>query len=180
MEAWLKNGSFKEQDEYYTPKILVEAILPYIPEGKTVWCPFDTEDSEFVHCLKERNKVIHTHIWDGYDFFKYEPENYDVIVSNPPFSKKMEVFERLYKLDKPFAMVLPLTILNYTTVGSFFLDKDVQMLIVNKKVSFNGGTSSFNTSYYCHKLLPKDLMFVDIAHNNAGKKFVPSRMYKEI
>ena len=35
-------------DEYYTPPILVEIILPYVKKGSTVWCPFDTADSEFV------------------------------------------------------------------------------------------------------------------------------------
>ena len=178
MDNWLKNGKFKEQDEYYTPKILVDAIVPYIPDGKTVWCPFDTAESEFVHALKDKCKVIHTHIWDGYDFFEYEPEYYDMIVSNPPFSRKLEVLERLYKLGKPFAMVLPVPILNYHEIGNFFLDKPLQLLLVNKKISFNGNPSSFSNSFFCHNLLPKDLIFHKVEHNNAGKRFVPSRMYK--
>lgn len=64
MSSWLATGKFNEKDEYYTPPILVNAIIPYIPKDKTVWCPFDTEDSEFVIGLKENgNKVIATHIW---------------------------------------------------------------------------------------------------------------------
>ena len=34
-------------DECYTPDYGVTPILKYIPEGATVWCPFDTEESEF-------------------------------------------------------------------------------------------------------------------------------------
>ena len=35
-------------DECYTPAYGVEPILEFIPEGAVIWCPFDTEDSEFV------------------------------------------------------------------------------------------------------------------------------------
>ena len=178
MSKWLRTGAFNEKDEYYTPRILVDAILPYIPEGKTVWCPFDTEDSEFVHALSVKNKVVYSHIWEGKDFFEYEPEKYDLIISNPPFTRKLDVLERLYRLDKPFAMVLPLPMLNYQVVGDFFLDKKLQLLIVNKKVSFDGNTASFNNSYFCSGLLPNDLMFVGLEHNNSGSYFVPSRMKK--
>jgi len=66
--------------------------------------------------------------------------------------------------------------LNYQVVGNFFLDKPLQLLIVDKKVSFNGNTSSFNTSYFCKDVLPKDLMFTHLEHNNTGKNFVGSNM----
>lgn len=180
--TWLNTNSFQERDEYYTPKSLVELIIPYLDKNKTVWCPFDTENSEFVLTLKENGfKVIYSHIAYGQDFFKYEPnENYDYIISNPPFSRKLEVLDRLYKLNKPFAMILPLPMLNYQEIGNFFLDKPLQLLIVDKKVSFDGNTASFNNSYFCYNLLPKDLMFAHLENNNSGKYFVPSRMHKDL
>ena len=49
MSRWLRTGAFGTRDEYYTPKILTDVIVPFIPPGKIVWCPFDTTDSEFVH-----------------------------------------------------------------------------------------------------------------------------------
>ena len=181
MESWLSKTKFNEKDEYYTPRILVNAITPFIKKDKIVWCPFDTEYSEFVKALKENgNTVIHSHIWSGQDFFKYEPDNYDIIVSNPPFTLKLKVLERLYKLNKPFAMVLGLPILNYQEVGEFFLDKDLQLLIVDKKVSFDGNTASFNNSFFCKDILPKDLMFVHLENNNSGKNFIGSEMTKGV
>ena len=58
-------------DEYYTPPILVEMILPYVKKKSTIWCPFDTAESEFViQFKKEGHKVIHSHIFYGLDFFK--------------------------------------------------------------------------------------------------------------
>ena len=181
MSSWLATGKFNEKDEYYTPKILVDAIIPFVDKNKVIWCPFDTENSEFVIGFKEHgNKVIHSHIWEGKDFFEYEPENYDAIISNPPFSKKLMVFDRLYKLGKPFAMVCGLPILNYQEVGEFFVGKDLQLLIVDKKVSFDGNTASFNNSYFCRDLLPKDLMFIHLENNNSRSNFVPSRMKQDM
>jgi len=173
MDNWLKKGKqFQVKDEYYTPRILVEPILKYVKEDKIVWCPFDTDKSNFVIMLKEKGiKVIYGHISTGQDFFEYEPDNYDMIISNPPFSLKLKVLDRLYKLDKPFAMVLGLPILNYQEIGNFFLDKQLQLLIVDKKVSFDGKTSSFNNSYFCYNMLERDLMFHHLEHNNSGRHF---------
>lgn len=167
-------------DEMFTPSILVKPIIKYLEIDSTIWCPFDTEKSEFVILLNEAGfRVIYSHIWYGQDFFNYEPkEYYNYIISNPPFSRKLEVLERLYKLNKPFAMILGLPILNYQEIGNFFLQKesDIQLLIFDKKVSFNGNTASFNNSYFCRKILPKDIIFEHLENNNSKKYFVKSRM----
>lgn len=182
MSNWLSKSSFNEKDEYYTPRILVEPILKYVKPNSTIWCPFDTENSEFVIALREKgHKVIFSHLWLGQDFFYYDPqEDYDYIISNPPFTRKLDVFERLYKLNKPFAMICGLPILNYQEVGEFFIDKELQLLIVDKKVSFDGNTASFNNSYFCYKMLPKDIIFEHLAHNNSNENYVASKMYNEI
>lgn len=172
------NKSMKNvNDERYTPKILVMPILNFIPKDKVIWCPFDTEDSEFVIVLKQAGyNVVYSHIDNGKDFFEYEAKEYDYIVSNPPFSKKLKVLDRLYKLGKPFAMLMNIECLNYQVIGNFFLDKDLQLLIFDKKVSFDGNTASFNTSYFCRGILPKDLMFYHLEHNNTKNNFEPARL----
>ena len=97
----------QENDEYYTPPILVGVILPYVKKNSTIWCPFDTAESEFVIQLEnEGHTVIHSHIIDGYDFFELLPPTCDYIISNPPFSRKNDVFKRLFKMGIPFAMVM--------------------------------------------------------------------------
>lgn len=168
------------KDEYYTPPILVEPIFDYIKPNSTIWCPFDTEHSEFVIKAKELgHKVIYSHISLGQDFFEYEPdEDYDYIISNMPFSAKKEVLKRLYDIGKPFAMILNTESLNYQDVGEIFVDEahPLQLLIPDKKVSYDGNTSSFNSSYFCNGVLPRDLIFRHLEHNNTRKNFVGSRM----
>ena len=185
MSNWLRVNSFNEKDEYYTPPILVKPIIKYLKKsGCRVWCPFDTEKSEFVIQMKEAKiLVVWSHIWEEKDFFTYEPKEYDVIVSNPPFTRKLDVLKRLYELNKPFAMIMGLHIINYQEIGEFFLGKELELLIVDKKVSFNGKTASFNNSYFCHNFLEEKIVFEHLEHNNTGKNFVGSKMledFKEI
>ena len=86
-----------KNDECYTPDYAVKAILKYIPAGAVVWCPFDTTESEFVKQISKTNRVIHSHLDDGKDFFEYEPEegHYDL---KSAFFKKAELFQKSYEL----------------------------------------------------------------------------------
>lgn len=101
--------SDKEDNELYTPYYAVDHIVKYLPKGKIIWLPFDEEWSSFNKRLTELGyKVVRSSLAEGQDFFEYEPEHWDLIVSNPPFSIKDKVLERLYSFNKPFAVLLPL------------------------------------------------------------------------
>lgn len=66
-------------DEQYTPRHAVLPIIKYLPRNAVVWCPFDTENSEFVIALKEAgHEVVFSHIFTGQDFFEYEPPKWDM------------------------------------------------------------------------------------------------------
>ncbi len=81
-------------DEAFTPDYGVTPIVKYIPKDAVAWCPFDTEDSEFVKQIRANdNTVIASHIDNGQDFFLYEPdEPWDIIVSNPPIQEQEALF----------------------------------------------------------------------------------------
>ena len=112
MKEALKNH--KVFDELYTPDYAVEPLLKYIPRDvQTVWCPCDHSDSRIVETLKQCDyDVVCSHIENGCDFLDYElPYDYDMIITNPPFSIKDKIIKRCYDLGKPFALLLPLTAL---------------------------------------------------------------------
>jgi methylase of polypeptide subunit release factors len=50
--------------------------------------------------------VINTHISNGENFFNIEPPKCDYIISNPPYSIKGDVLNRLFEYDIPFAMLV--------------------------------------------------------------------------
>ena len=123
-----------KNDECYTPAYAVTPILKYIPEGKIVWCPFDQEDSEFVKQI--RNPVVYSHIDNGQDFFEYEPKEWDVIISNPPFTSKKEYFERALSFNKPFALIMSNTWLNDSAPKQLFKYRDLQLLLFQERMQF--------------------------------------------
>ena len=151
-------------DECYTPAYGVAPILKYIPKGAIVWCPFDTPDSEFVKQISKQNTVEHSHIAEGKDFFSYEPEKWDIIVSNPPFTNKRKYFERALSFEKPFALIMSNTWLNDSAPKQLFEDKDLQLLMFDKRMKFfspDGRPNdkiTFSSSYYCWNFLPKQII----------------------
>ena len=135
-----------------------------------MWCPFDTEESEFVVVLKENGyKVINTHLIYGQDFYTYEPDEYwDVIISNPPFTNKRKIFERALSFNKPFALMMSNTWLNDSAPKQLFKKKQLQLLMFDKRIKFlNKGIVNnkitFSTSYYCYNLLPKDIIMEELS-----------------
>ena len=106
--AWVREiGENKGgSDEWYTPPEAVYPLLQYIKPGSKILCPFDTAESEFVKILGNgSNIVLHSHISEGVDFFTLDKPDVDYIISNPPYSKRMEILEKLYSWDIPFAMI---------------------------------------------------------------------------
>ena len=154
-----------KNDECYTPAYGVLPIVKYIPKNWTVWLPFDTEESQFYKILKEKGfKVIRSHISEGKDFYSYEPkEHWDCIVSNPPFTNKKGIFERALSFNKPFALIMANTWLNDSAPKLLFMEKDLQLLMFDKRMKFenNGVVNNkitFSSSYWCYKMLPKQII----------------------
>ena len=169
-KGYLTARTDKASDEVYTPAYAVRPIVKYVDmfgRPSTVWCPFDTEESEYVKILREAgHKVIASHIDNGQNFFYYEPsEEYDCIISNPPFSIKDDVLKRLYELKKPYAMLLPIPVLQGQKRFEYI--KDCQALIFDKRINYYTDASrtsiqkgvSFGSLYLCKSFLSKDLIF---------------------
>ena len=155
-------------DEVFTPFYAVNPLLKYIPRNKVIWCPFDEEWSAYYQLfIEEGYKVIRSSLNEGQDFFTYEPnEDYDIIVSNPPFSKKDNVLKRLDALGKPFAILLPANSIQGKKRYETCFKNGVQMLCFDYRIdfhtNFNFNTytkgNHFASAYFCRNVLPNDLI----------------------
>ena len=173
-KGYLTAKTDKASDEVYTPAYAVKPILKYIDKGNkpqySIWCPFDKEESEFVKLIRaEGHKVICSHIDEGKNFFYWEPEEYyDYIISNPPFSIKDDILKRLWELDKPYAMLLPIPSLQGQKRFPYM--KDCQALIFDKRINYFKDLKtkeiqkgvSFGSFYLCRDFLPQDLIFEEL------------------
>ena len=153
-------------DDYMTPKYAFEWIKQYIPNDKVIWEAF-YGDSSSGNYLKELGFNV---IQEPIDFF--ENDKGDIIISNPPFSKKKEVFTRLKELDKPFIIICPSSMINTKYIKKIFKDETLQIIIPNKRINFIkkingvvpdnwGNRCNFDCFYYCYKMnFQKDIIWL--------------------
>lgn len=158
-------------DEFYTPRYAIEPLTKYVKNDWVIWCPFDTEDSLIVKTFREKgNQVTATHIFNGKDFFQ-SIENCDCIISNPPYSKKTEVLQRLFELKKPFAMLLGVVgLFESQKRFKMFADNQFEIMYFNKRVSYFKSYKDekpelnppFSSVWLTSKMLPTQIVFEEI------------------
>lgn len=158
-------------DEYYSPQNVVDMIVPYIMRGgyKVIWCPFDKAESNFVKTFQEKGlQVNYGHIETGQDFFEYQEPQGDIIVSNPPFSKRDAIFQRLYEWNIPYALVMNFNgLFDSRKRADIFRANSVEMLIPRGRMKFEHrdkgilNSPNFQSIYVCNHLLDNQIVFDD-------------------
>jgi hypothetical protein len=161
--AGFHTKTFTVYDDYMTPKSAWEAIRTFIPQNKIIWEPFygNGDSGRF---LTELNfNVIH----EKEDFFEHNKG--DIVISNPPFSLKKEIVERLIELDKPFILLMPSATLLCSYMRELLAD-DLQIIIPRRRIQFhkmkNGiltteNKCNFDCYYFCFKMnLPRDIVYL--------------------
>lgn len=150
----------EKYDDLYTPEYAIIPLLKYIPKNITIWECCDFGKSEITRLLKEHGcKVISTDKEEN--FFEYIPnENFDMIITNPPYSLKDEFIEKCYSWKKPFCLLLPITALEGIKRGKMFKENGIELLIFDKRINYlKKGSNWFNTSWFCWNVLPEKLIF---------------------
>tara|TARA_R100000995_G_C3433136_1_gene99505 strand:+ start:156 stop:635 length:480 start_codon:yes stop_codon:yes gene_type:complete len=153
----------KDSDNYITNKEDWIRIEKFIPKDKKIWAPFYCDGKQKEYFKEMGYDIIH----EDKDFFSYTPD-YDIIVDNPPFSKKKEILTRIKELDKPFILIIPSVMLCYKYFQKYFKD-DLQIIISLNRIKFRhidsdnkNYTPPYASFYFCYKMnLEKDLIFID-------------------
>jgi len=155
-----------------TPLSAWNAINHFLPTGKIIWEPFFGDGTSGKNLMKLGHRVVH----QKKDFFKYQPE-YDLIVTNPPYSIVKDIMPRLLELDKPFVLLMPSSKIN-TQYMREWSDKGLQIIIPRKRIQFikctinkfgciepnevQDNKCNFDCFYYCYKMnLPRDMVWLD-------------------
>ena len=157
-----------ENDIYYTPKYIWEDILIYLPIDKIYLDCFYGNGSN----IQNLNELGLNCIGADIDYFDaLDDLNYDIILTNSPFSRHIltEFLYNLSALEKPFVIVLPITkIFSKYFKSAFRQYKDIQIIIPKSRMSFIDPTSSNNKSnpsfvccYIAYRMnLPQDIIFL--------------------
>ena len=161
--------SHKKYDNYMTPKYAWENIQHILPKDKVVWEAFsgNGQSAEF---LRELGCDI---ISKDEDFF--ENNHGEVIITNPPFTLKKEVFTRFKDLGKPFIVICPCSMLTTQYFRKLYQDEKIQLIIPRKRIQFlkchedgspcenQQNKCNFDCFYYCWKMnLPQDIIWLKL------------------
>ena len=157
-------------DEYYTLRSDAEVIVKNLtPLPLRVWCPFNDKGSVWVDVLKENGFDV---VATDTDFFTTPPPpGVQCIISNPPFSKKKEVMERIKQLNLRYALILPFLWLN----DGVPFDYGHQIMFFRKRMHFNTPQGELNKArtncfVLSDGLLKEDFMVISKEESKGGNK----------
>lgn len=160
-----KKHEFKQEDAWNTPPHVWEDIAHLIPKNKIIWEAFmlDNWGSTSIKTLQGLGLSVVGN--PTMNFFVGENFDYDMIISNPPYSCKLKIFKKLAIIDKPFILLLPVSVITKQFVKVLERDK-LQLIIPKVRIHFekNGEHSKrswFDVVYLCYKMnLPDDITYL--------------------
>lgn len=157
---YMKN---EKNDELYTPEYAIKPLLKYLPKNAVIWECTDFGKSNITKVLRDNGfKVVNTNkaeidfLQDNIDF------DFDIIITNPPYSLKDKFIQKCYEYGKPFCLLLPITSLEGIERGKLWRKNGIDLLVFDRRNEFMGKSCYFNTSWFCWKVLPKQLIFEEL------------------
>lgn len=151
-------------DNHCTSKKAYMMLKPYVKSGLTIYDPFyfDGSCKEYIMEVFESKNVVNE---DLNAFDRTHPEC-DLIITNPPFSRKYDALEMLFNIDKPFIILLPLETMTTIKFRNVKGHQKLQLLIPRGRMKFEkegqkNRRFNFDTAWYCYKMdLEKDIIFL--------------------
>ena len=156
-------------NDFQTPPESLEPLLPYLKKEWTIWECACGKGNLVKELERLEYNIIGTDVLTGQDFLTYQPEKFDCIITNPPFSIKQKFIERCYQLNKPFALLLPLTTFETAKRQELFKKYGLEVIFFDKRINFEtpsgkGSGSWFATMWLSWKLnIGKEMTFVKLS-----------------
>lgn len=112
--------------------------------------------------------MSYSHIETGTDFFDIDNlKDYDAIVSNPPFSKRQAILERLFESGVPFAMILNFNgLFDSKARWELFKENEFELVVPKGRMHFfnencEGNSPNFQSVYVCSGMSDKQIDFIE-------------------
>jgi hypothetical protein len=156
----------KGADDFQTPIGVFKPIMEYIPQEYLIWEPAMGKGNIVQEFTDNGYNIFGTDIMTGHNFLEYQPERFDITITNPPFSIKDKWIKRCYELEKPWVLLLPLTALEGQSRQTLYRKYGVNVFLPFKRINYHtpsgqGKGSWFPSCILTWKLdVPKNLMFI--------------------
>jgi hypothetical protein len=132
-------------DGCQTPYDALDPLIPYLPDG-LIWEPAAGEGNIVAKLRLEGFMVVDSDILTGHNFFEFEPQSWDCLVTNPPYSIKYQWLRRCYALRKPFALLLPVEVIGTKTGQMLFEDHGIEIVFPHGRVNFKMPNKGWDSS----------------------------------
>lgn len=157
-------------DACQTPPYAIDPLLPYLSADWLIWEPAAGEGFLVEALYDASRQVVSSDILDGRNFFEYEPDAWDCITTNPPFSITQQWLRRCYELGKPFALLIKVEALGTKGVQELIQQYGFEIMLLDKRVDFKmpflgwgdeerKSSAQFPVFWLCWQLLPEKVMF---------------------
>lgn len=135
-------------DDFQTPPEAIEPLLPFLRQEWVIWECAEGK-GYLTKALRGKGfEVIGTDILSGYDFLCWQPERYDCIITNPPYSLKQKFLVRAYHLQKPFAFLLPLTTFETKARQDLFRRYGIEVILFDRRINFHVPSGKESKSWF--------------------------------
>lgn len=140
-------------DDIQTPAYALEPLLPWLKQEWVIWECAEGKGNLSSALRQLGYIVVGSDILTGHNFLTWQPEQWDCIVTNPPYSMKEKFLRRVYELGKPFALLLPLTTLETRVRQEMFRKYGVEIILFDRRIDFelpsgNKSKSWFATAWF--------------------------------
>ena len=87
----------------------------------------------------------------NFDFLTMTPTfEWDIIVTNPPYSLKNQFLKRCYEYKKPFALLLPINGLETKIRQEMFSKYGLQIILIPYRIKFETPTGKKSSPWQAH------------------------------
>lgn len=167
-------------DACQTPPYAVAPLLPYLQRYSQLWEPAAGEGYLAAALEKAGHVVVKTDILTGQNFFFTQPPYRIPIITNPPYSVKVEWLARCYELELPFALLLPVDTIALGEAQALFEQHGIEIIWLNRRVNFKmpqrgwGGRAQFSTAWFTNNLgVGRENTFAKIYYPSATPDQLP-------
>lgn len=139
------------KDRFQTPDYALDPLLPYLSTFHTVWESACGDGLLVNHLQNAGFDVIATDLAIGINYFATDRSDYDIEITNVPFSRKYQWLRRACERDKPFALLMPSDVLFAGKMCQPLIKQyNLEFLVPNKRINFKTPNKGWDSSAQMH------------------------------
>lgn len=120
-------------NDMYTPPEAMKYIIPFLPKDKIYWEACYGLGHMAKELIKNGFNVVGN---KDIDCLLEQPEEWDILITNPPFNGNKKFIKRAIELKKPFCFLIRLEHLGGVEALNLLQNLDFKIIIPQKRINY--------------------------------------------